>query len=195
MARRKQKPVTTTASLDRAVAERVRRGVGVSTAERVRQAGERELDVVAGVQRISQAPLDRMYARGELARGEAENKRLFDAGDRFREDAYLAGAIWPQQSTRAGGRGEPAGRVPGFLRSERAAAAMRRHVAALETLSSTLESVAMLVCLGEGRTTAQEIGHALGVAGRRSATVAGMTAIRLALGALADHYFGAEDDA
>lgn len=182
-----------TATLERQINERLRRGVGVSTPERVRQAGETALDVVAGVQRIAQSPLDRLYARGELSPDRGENKRLFDAGDRFREDAYLAGAIWPSPGLSYDAPQIASGastRLPGFLRSETAADAMKRHVRASNAVPGALRQVAILICLGEERTTAEEIGYALNARGKRSATVAGMTAIRLALGALADHYFG-----
>lgn len=75
------------------IAERERRGVGVSTLERVRHSGEAPV-ITADVQRIEDWPLRQLHRRGALAPGDrAENDRLHDIGERLYLHASRSGLI------------------------------------------------------------------------------------------------------
>lgn len=169
--------------IERQVAERERRGVGVSTVERVRHAGEASLDINAGVQRVAQALLDQLRSRGIIQEHE------YEAGERFRSDAYEAGAVWSGAMPLEAGEKHVRSQPPIFLRSEKAADAMKRHVAATERLAGGLLQVAEYVCLGQTGNTLTGLGrHFYGRCDDKTAQVTGRTLVKLALGILADHY-------
>lgn len=168
--------------VERQVAERERRGVGVSTPERVRHAGETELDIApAGHQRISQAPLDQLRAKGHLT------QRLFDAGDRYRTDGYEAGIIGSGSMPLEPSDRRPASGLPSFMRTARAAAALDRYGLARAQLKGT-RRVVELVCWADVGLTMAEVGKALGYTNKRSAQVAAMAVLRVGLENLAEHY-------
>lgn len=182
--------------LSRAVADRERRGVGVSTVERVRHAGEDAINVSVETdnegghlvrverQRVAQALLDQLKARGTI------NDREHKAGDRFRRDAYLAGAFWSASMPL-----EPSGRnskpgAYGPMRTENAAAAAKRLRKATAGLSGGLLQVAEYLCLGSEENTLAGLGKAFnGVwCDDTTARVIGRTLAKLALSTLADRY-------
>jgi len=184
-----------TSTLERSIEERLRRGVGVSTAERVRQAGETELDIRVetekrdGVlstvvrQRVTQAPLDRLKAKGSIT------ERQFDAGDEFRKDAYEAGMIpsgalvYEPSDRRFGSR------TPQFMAASRADAHARWVEA--QAILDKLYPIVDEVCWAADRTdTLQSIGARLFAysTNDRRAETAALTALRLGLDTLADHY-------
>lgn len=115
---------TATERVRKTVRERERTGQGTATVERLLKAGEDGCETTqSGVQRINQAPLDRLWALGQL------NAWEFNAGDTFRKDAYLA-AIDPAAMTvdwnRAGGGGMSS-RVPSMFSHQTMADARIRH--------------------------------------------------------------------
>ena len=176
----------------RQVADRERRGVGVSTLERIKHSGL-PLEVAEGTraQRIAMAPLDRLAAKSVKGRP-VLNKRQYEAGERLRDDGYLAGFM------RSGGMLlEPIDRSydgsgPAFADSNRAAAAMRRLRRAREALGRPLAAVVDAVLWPEdGVTTMGGIGKKLfGRADQTAAEAATIEALKLALDTLADHYEG-----
>lgn len=171
-------------TLERQVSERERRGAGVSTPERVRQAGETSLEIHAGVQRIRSAALDTLKAKGLIT------QRQFDAGDRYREDAYLAGAIWSSSQSFAAGSPAFGPRTPAFLTAERVADARRRYRAARASLDgSTAAMVLDAVCWAETTMTMADVGRVvLHIPSRRTAQSVATWQLRAGLDALAGHY-------
>ena len=168
-------------ALSRAVADRERRGVGVSTVERVRHSGDRELDVRADVQRVSQAPLDLLLARKHI------DQRLFDAGDRYRMDGYEAGIIGSGAMPLEPGDRRPASGYPSFMRTLRTASALDRYGLARAQLKGA-RRVVELVCWADAGLTMAEVGRALGYTERRTAQISAMAVLRIGLEALAEHY-------
>lgn len=172
------------ATLDRAVADRLRRGVGVSTAERVRQSGAAALDIRDGVQRIAQAPLDRLHARKALTR------RQFEAGDRFREVAYAAGMTerlaqrW-EPTSGASGSGPT---TPDFMAAGRTDA-YRRWTRARQTLGRLLPIVEEVAWHAGPGDRLMDLGaRVLGMPASRNSEVAALAVLRVGLDALADHW-------
>lgn len=169
-------------TLERSVNERLRRGVGVSTPERIRQAGSDSLEVVAGVQRVSQAPLDRLLSKRSIT------QRQFDAGDRFREDAYAAGMIpsgalaFEPSDRRFGSR------VPQFMAASRADAHARWTEA--QAILGRLYSMVDEVCWASGPgDRLMDIGaRVLGLPSDKRAEVSALAVLRVGLDTLADHY-------
>lgn len=180
-------------SLALQVSERERRGVGVSTVERILRAGATEVDVrtetdsVGGHlvrvqrQRVSQAPLDRLNSKGHIT---AEQ---FEAGDMLRTD-YLRSIVSGTNPLAQEGGARAVSSDPAIGRMIRAAAAGMAFREAAEALSGTVREVVLLVCLGEAGLTMAEIGRALGYTDRRSAEVAAMSVARVGLDQLAKWY-------
>lgn len=169
-------------TMERAVSERERRGVGVSTPERVRQAGERELDIVGGVQRIAQAPLDRLYARHAIT------KRQFDAGDRFREDAYEAGMVPSGTAGMEPGDRRYGSRTPQFMAATRADA-HARWVEAQAILGRLYPMVDEVCWAAEPGDRLMDIGaRVLGLPRGRTSEASALVVLRVGLDTLADHY-------
>lgn len=171
-------------SISLAVAERERRGVGVSTVERVLRAGESAVEVHEGVQRIKAAALDRLHAKGLLT------QRQYDAGDRYREDAYLSGAIW--SSPAAFGADSPSfgPRAPAWLTSERVADARQRYRAARASLDGSTQALVIdAVCWAETTMTMADVGRiVLRIPSRRTAISVATRALRAGLDRLAVFY-------
>jgi len=164
--------------------EKIERGGGTSaTAERLLQD---DLDVErghGGVQRMLAAPLDRLHKQGFIVRAE------FEAGDRYRADAYLsaidpaAGSVdWEQ----AGGGGRSA-KVPTVFSSQIIADARIRMREIEGKISGAIRIVARLALVKELPT--YEIGASVfGYRDRKDAEVAGRVATRMACAALVDVY-------
>lgn len=169
-------------TLSRAVADRERRGVGVSTVERIRQAGEQALDISPkGHQRIAQAPLDLLKAKGLIT------EAMFEAGDRLRNDA-AASVVTPTNPLAVEGGSRASSSDPAIKRLHYAAAAAADFHAAITKCPGVVGDIVLAVCLGEPRLTMSEVGKALGYMDRRSAQVAAMAVLRVGLGILARHY-------
>lgn len=193
MPRKKGTSMQSSMTLERSVKERERRGVGVSTAERVRQAGEDSLDVVGGVQRISQAPLDRLYARGSLATKldpdqTSANYRRFTAGDRFREDAYTAGMVPSGAMNFEGGERRFGPRYATFMQVKRLDAHARWVEA--QAILGRLYPLVDEVCwaAGPGDTLMAIGARVLRMPLDKRAETAALAVLRLGLDTLADHY-------
>jgi hypothetical protein len=164
-------------------AERMKRGS--ATVERIMRAGTEALEVTpAGIQRISQAPLDRLWRAGIIT------TREFEAGDRFRATAYLAaidpgtmGVDWGA----AGGGGRSA-RVPSMFTAQHIADARLDFRAAEKAIRGIVWRVLKLGLVDE--LALVEIGETVFARrDRREAAVAGSAGFQVALGACAD-YFG-----
>lgn len=177
------------------VSERERVGHATATVERLLKAGEEAIEYTpasrgapGGVQRVSEAPLDRLHRLGEIV------EREFNAGDRFRADAYLA-AIDPGAKTvdwDAAGGGGGSAKVPIIFSSQHMADARIRHRRIKERVSGVVWTLAELALIKEMPFV--HIGQA--VFGRehgRDATVAAQAAVRVMLAALADAYAAMEE--
>lgn len=164
------------------VAERTRAGLTTATVERLIQAGQDGHEhTQSNVQRITDAPLDRLYRQGFISTAE------FDAGDAYRELAYLA-AIDPSSGSvnwnQAGGGGRSA-KVPSMFTSQHIADARLRLRALDKQLSGVIATVARLALVKEMALT--DIGRAVfGYRDRALAECAGRVATRMVCGALVD---------
>lgn len=166
------------------VSERERAGLTTATAERLVQAGEGGHEhTQTNVQRITEAPLDRLHKQGFLSLSE------WDAGDRYRADAYLA-AINPSTGSinwdMAGGGGFSS-KVPSVFGSQVVYDARRRWRFTESRLSGAIRTVAHLALVRESNLA--EIGQVVfGYADRKDAAVAGRVATRMVCAALVDVY-------
>lgn len=168
--------------IERQVAERERRGVGVSTVERVRRAGMSELDVSPqGHQRIHQAPLDLLKAKGLIT------EEMFDAGDKLRNAAADA-VVAPLNPLAVEGGGRATSSDPAIARLDDAAWSGASFRTAVGKCPGVVGDIVLAVCLGEPGLTMAEIGRALGYRDKRSAQVAAMAVLRVGLGILVRHY-------
>jgi len=181
-------PRPETDHIRRVVSERERIGRGTATVERIMRAGPDALETTpptqdepAGVQRITQAPLDRLYRAGTIS------TREFQAGDRFRTLAHLA-AIDPAAAgvdwgATGGGR---AGKIPSMFASQRVADARLDLRRAEKAIRGVVWTVLWLGLVKE--LPLEEMGRSV-FARRdaREASVAGAAALQVALGAVADY--------
>ena len=142
-----------------------------------------------GRQTINAAPLDRFYARGLLSKDRYENERLYNAGNHFRFDWYLAGLNgYKGPSFDGGGPGagfNPSGPSPFFADS--AVDARKRYGLACNALSQTLRmTLESILCKEDNPEDA-----VLGTSdwnGKRSRQTSGIDRLRIGLEILADHY-------
>lgn len=165
------------------VDERRRAGLTSATVERLVHAGieDGHEHTQTNVQRITEAPLDRLWRQGFITATE------FDAGDGYRALAYLA-AIDPGTGCinwdLAGGGGRSA-KVPSLFNSQRVADARLRLRTLDKRLSGVIATVARLALVKEMALT--DIGKAVfGYKDRTAAEVAGRVATRMVCGALVD---------
>lgn len=174
------------------IADRDRPGTETTTAERVAKAGAGAVEVTPpsqqapkGTQRVLSAPLDRLWKDGAIT------QREYEAGDKFRADAYLA-AIDPGSGTvdwhRAGGGGT-SGRVPSMFTAQHIFDARIRW-RSVEKAIPKHSIVASALHLGlVHEHSLEELGRSLFARNdKREAMVAGHAGFRVALGALADFY-------
>lgn len=173
--------------VDRQIAERQRRGVGVSTAERVLHSGLAFDGPANAAQRIAMAPLDRLHAK--TVKGQPIlSKRQYEAGDRYRDDCHQAGLM------KSGGFSmEPSdGRGKGgfaFENSDAAARALTRVVKAHYAIGAGARRVIEAVLWPEdGITSVAEIGGKLFGRTGRWAETAGIVALQMALDRLAEFH-------
>lgn len=186
------------ASLNTAVSERERLGRGSATVERLNRAGGRDgFEEVAAlpdidrngrpteagtVQRVIMAPLDRLWKSGYIT------QREYDAGDRYRADAYLAaidpGALSIDWNRTSGGS---SAKVPSMFNSQHIATA-RIRMRSIDQKIPRHSIVSAALFLGLVKEKAfSELGQLLfGVRDAESASVAGRAGFRVALAALAD---------
>lgn len=175
--------------LDKATAivrERERIGRTSATPERMVKAGLEnvEVGVASNVQRVTDAPLDRLWKAGVITR------REFEAGDRYRNDVYLA-QVDPGPPTvdpnRAGGGFGP--RVPSMFTSQ-AIADARRRVREIERRipqNSLVYGILRSALIRENDfdDIAQSF---LGRRDRETVVPVAKAGVRVALASLADHY-------
>jgi hypothetical protein len=167
------------------VAERTRLGLTTATVERLLHAGEDGHEhTPSNVQRVTEAPLDRLHRQGFLTEAE------FEAGHRYASDAYLA-AVEPSPGSvdwnNAGGSRGP--KAPTAFASQ-AVYEARQRVRAIEArMSGAIKVVANLALVHESPLS--EIGSVVfGFRDRKEAMVAGRVATRMACAALVDLYRG-----
>lgn len=135
---------------------------------------------------LAQTPLDRYHARGELdPRNRERNGLLFKAGEMLRADWFHAGleprAIANLLGTGGGGMcsyGMPASHAQAIAREA------VRH--ALRAVPKRLGPMLTAVCCDD--RTASEVAISQGHCAGRAGQIVGMTTLRIALEALADHY-------
>lgn len=184
--RRKATKVQTEAQrITTIVAERERIAKGTATKERLTKVGldAVELSVGAdGVQRISEAPLDRLWRDGRIT------QREYQAGDRLRNDARLARIDAGPTAINWDMTGRGSGSVvPVAFASDAVFAARQRYRAVPKAITGIVWAVLNNGVVHEH--SLPEMGRA--VFGRehvRDAAVAGHAGFRVALAALADHY-------
>lgn len=173
------------ASLQHTVSERQRVGLGTATAERLAKTGEdgREADPT-GRQRIVAAPLDRLWKAGFIT------QREFEAGDKYRADAYMAaidpGSLSVDWSRTAGGTSS---RVPTVFTAQHIADA-RRRIRMVERAIPHRSVVSLLLFFGVVREFGlREIGaQVFGIHDRKDAVLCAKAGLRVALASLADYY-------
>ncbi|MEP0323283.1 hypothetical protein [Bauldia litoralis] len=181
------------AKVERSVAERLRGGRGTATVERLLQAdgGKAKTNPEGyetdstGRQRIVAAPLDRLHKDGKITR------REFEAGDKYRADAYLS-AIDPTTGSvdwaSAGGGGRSS-KVPSMFESQHIYDARKRWRDLNDKMKrgSVVSSILYLALIHE--RSIESIGENIfGAGNHRDARNAGYGGFRVALGALADLY-------
>ena len=166
-------------------AERERTKQGTATPERIIKAGDGFEKNVGreNAQRVVEAPLDRLRKSGRISGSE------YEAGDRFRGDAYLA-AVDPGSGTvdwqRAGGGGRSSF-VPSMFESQHIYDARKRYREVQLCFRGLIWSVLQNALVHEH--SLEEMGHALfGRSNKRDAAVSGDAGFRVALAALADRY-------
>jgi len=177
----------------------VEQAMAIATPERLRHAGEEGVEVVPAMRdrdrpeqitplqpKVVSAPLDRMWKDGRITQEE------FNAGDRYRSDAYLA-AVDPGAGTvdwnRAGSGGNGS-RVPSVFSAQVVADARMRWRDSNRAMSELTRIVLAHALIDEHKL--EEIGQAVfGFRNHRDAAASGQAAVRMALSGLARHYDGA----
>ena len=172
------------------IADQDRPGFETANIERVAKAGPGGVETTPpspkapkGTQRIIAAPLDRLWKAGIITQNE------FEAGEKYRADAYLA-AIDPSAGTidwnRAGGGGASS-RVPSMFNSQVIADARHRVRDTERALNELVRTVLNKALIREH--TFEEIGQSMfGLGNHRDAYVGGNVAVRVALSVAAMHY-------
>ena len=167
------------------VSERERTHQGTATPERIVRAGEGFEKNVGkeGAQRMVDAPLDRMWKSGAITRTE------FEAGDKFRGDAYLA-AVDPGTGSvdwsHAGGGGRSSF-VPSMFGAQHIHDARTRFREVERSFDGLVWTMLKNGLVHEH--SLEEMGRAcFARADKREAAVAGQAGFRTALAALADSY-------
>ena len=177
-----------------ALAERDRTGQGDGpTPERLVKAGPdtRLIDATAAPEDedrrqkrsyVLMAPLDRLQERGIIT------SREFEAGDKYRTDAFLAKIDPAAPSVDWGSLGGNFGpRIPSQFQSQSVADARARWREVQKFVGGVVKTVLELALIREN--SLEEIGRAVFARSRgRDAAVAGQAAVRVALGSLADYY-------
>ena len=168
------------------VAKRFAAGLESATPERMAKAGPDGIEIgeASLTQRIVDAPLDRLWKTGTIT------KREFEAGERFRNDAYLA-QIEPSPPSvdfnRAGSGFGP--RPPSAFANQAIADARERfrHIGRKIPERSLVWSFLYLGLIREHGF--EQLGESLlGRKDRESAVAAAKAGMRVALAALADQY-------
>ncbi len=171
------------------VADRERRQVGTSTSHRIKHSGE-AIDIDgSGRQRISQSPLDRLYAKRSLT------KRQFEAGEKFREDCETAGLDAPIPSltleSSGGSAKHPVARLAGYL-SERQHDA-REKCRDAERVIGIRSSAIIHASMFPSEISIKGLGaKAFDRKPGTGAEAAFIEVLKVSLDRLADHYFGHE---
>lgn len=171
------------------VVERQRVGLSTATVERLLKVGDDGHEHTpataqqVSVQRVLEAPLDRLHRQGFVTEAE------FDAGDSYRADAYLA-AVEPTCGSvdwNSAGGGGRSSKVPAMFGAQAVYDARKRHRMIEGRMSGVTRVVATLALVRE--THLAEIGSAVfGFADRKEAMIAGKVATRMTCAALVDLY-------
>lgn len=173
------------------VIERERTGLGTATVHRLLKVGMDGHEHTpataqqASVQRVTEAPLDRLDRLGFITTAE------FESGDRYRADAYLA-AVEPTCGSvdwNSAGGGGRSSKVPAMFGAQAVYDARKRVRAIDDRMSGVVRVVARLALVKE--THLAEIGQAVfGLTDRKEAMVAGKVATRMTCAVLVDLYRG-----
>lgn len=135
-----------------------------------------------GVCRVSQAPLDRLHARGRLDDDGARNSQLYDAGDKLRGHYYLAGLSgFAANDLNSTGGGHPSSRTPISETMEKNRRSMRFAEAAMH--SGDWQVVNAVVCL---EASLKDAGYGVGCTNADAANAVALDRLRRGLGALAE---------
>jgi hypothetical protein len=186
--RRKQAAPIVAAPAEGQVEKRLAAGLESATAERLAKAGPDAIEIgeASLTQRIIDAPLDRLWKAGTIT------KREFEAGERFRNDAYLAQIEPSPPSVDVNRTGTGFGpRPPPAFASQAIADARERfrHIGRKIPERSLVWSFLYLGLVREqGFEALGEL--LLGRKDRESAVAAAKAGMRVALAALADQYGG-----
>lgn len=140
------------------------------------------------VQRVTEAPLDRLRHHRRITH------RQFEAGDRFRRDAYTARVEPTAASVDWSSIGANFGpKTPSMFTSQAIADARQRHRRAEAALGGLFIEPMEWVLIEE--RAVHEYGRVRqGYANERDAMVAGLTVFRFGLLILADHYNLVDED-
>lgn len=166
--------------------ERERTHQGTATPERIARAGAGFEKNVGreGAQRMVEAPLDKMFKSGRLGRD------LFEAGDRFRGEAYLA-AVNPGALTidwrRAGGGGNKSNFVPAMFEHHHMTDASNRLNNMRKDLHGSTWNLLFDALVHEYSLEQIGLTH-FGRNDKRQASAAGDAGLRVALCALSTWY-------
>lgn len=168
------------------VRERTRAGLTSATPERMAKAGLENVEVGQGtlIQRIVDAPLDRMRARGEIT------DREFMAGEMYRNDHQTAqvdpGAPSVDWNALGSGFGP---RTPSMFQSQAVANARLRWRDIERAFPPRSLVSAILKAALVSQNTLTDIGNLVMPSKDRKESIAsGKAAFRMALAAAADHY-------
>ena len=159
-----------------------------ATPERTIKLPEDGVDIApAGMQRVSEAPFDRMAIYKQIT------FRQHEAGERYRLNALIAEADPSPGSVDLDGSHAGFGPVPPSMFSAQAIASARdRHRKADAAIGPRLAKVLRMVLLEE-RPLSESGREVAGYRERKAAIVAAATLFRLALDVLADHYRLSDD--
>lgn len=169
---------------DREAQVRAQIGKESATPERRAHAGNDHYVGDDGAQRLTDAPFDSLRSRNVIT------LEQFEAGDRFRDDAYVAGMV-PSAAVdlcRVNGGGSQW--APGFMASaERQASARKRYRGAEEALGPMLSPIVNAVVHAAAGANLSAIGKRLfGRSNANEARASLIEVLKIGLDTLARHY-------
>ncbi|MFY9294019.1 MAG: hypothetical protein WAP03_25490 [Methylorubrum rhodinum] len=137
----------------------------------------------SGVIRITQAPIDRLGARGRLDPDPERNKQLMEAGDKLRDHYYLSGlsGFSAANDLNGAGGGHPSSRTPITETMESNRRSLRLAEAAMHP--GDWRVVRDVVCLEQDLGA---VGQALGFGKDHAANAVALDRLRRGLGELAE---------
>lgn len=155
-----------------------------ATKERAAHAGKDRYIGEDGAQRLTDAPLDALRSRNVIT------LEQYEAGDRFRNDAYVAGMVSSAVADLRRVSGGGTQWAPGFMASaDRQAQARQRYRAAEEALGPTLSPVVNAVAHAGAGTNLSNIGRKLfGRSNANEARASLIEVLKVGLDTLMRHY-------